>query len=74
MSFSRFVGETIRAERKRQGIQAQELAARVPVSRSHLSAIELDQRLTSLPMLDAIVNALDLEMSEFLILVAEKAR
>jgi transcriptional regulator with XRE-family HTH domain len=68
------IGSTIRAIRKDRGLTLNEVSRRVPTPKSYLSEIEAGRKTPSIPMLESISNALDLETSELLILIAGRAR
>ena len=58
------IGSTIRQIREGQGLHLREVAERIPTSFSYLWEVERENKTPSMPMLESIAKALDLETAE----------
>lgn len=63
---SKLVGETISEIKKRKGISQDVLSGLAGIGRTHLSAIEIGERKTTLETLYRISIAFDMKMSEII--------
>lgn len=69
---SKIVGETIAEARKRKGISQDVLSGLAGIGRTHLSAIERGERKPTLETLYRISIALDMKMSDIIIMIEGK--
>ncbi|MBE6776449.1 MAG: helix-turn-helix transcriptional regulator [Ruminococcaceae bacterium] len=69
---SKIVGETIAVARKRKGISQDVLSGLAGIGRTHLSAIERGERKPTLETLYRISLALDMKMSDIVIMIEDK--
>lgn len=64
MSLELVIGKTIRGLRKQTGFRANELAKRVPMSRSYLSEIEQGHKIPSVALIGDLAKALEMEIAD----------
>lgn len=69
---SKIVGETISEIRRKKGISQDVLSGLAGIGRTHLSAIERGERKPTLETLYRISVALDMKMSDIVVLIENK--
>lgn len=69
---AKIVGQVIAQLRYKKGISQEVLSGLADIGRTHLSAIERGERKPTLETLYRISNALDMKMSEIVLLIEEK--
>lgn len=68
---SRFVAETLKALRQKQGLSQQELAKKADLDRTYISMLERGQRNLTMGTMETLMPLLGVSTAEFLLMVTE---